>query len=93
LAVTDDLVERAAWAASKGYSQVILCLGERDRVIEIRQLVEISPPALLLVPERISQLHSELKQAGCLVLTTFERTTVIAATLIAYAESRVQFQR
>ena len=93
LAVADDLAERADWAASRGSSQVILCLDERDCAVDIQRLVEISPPALLLVSEAVSQLRCELEQANCLVLASLERTTVIVATLIAYADSRAEVQR
>jgi hypothetical protein len=64
-------------------------LDESDSDVHIRQFLKLSPPALILVPVDLPDLERKLADAGCLVLSRGDRTPVIAATLMAYADSRV----
>ena len=93
VAVTDDVAARALWSASKEACQIIVCLDESDAAIEARSLAGISPSVLFLTSQSHSDLDEQLKEAACLVLTAREKTSVIAATLIAYGARPIRTQR
>jgi hypothetical protein len=93
IAVTDDVAARALWSASKGPCQIIVCLNEDDVAIEAGSLVGISPPVLFLTSQSHSDLAAHLRDAGCLVLSAGEKSSLIAATLIAYGAPPVRAQR